>query len=82
MLSDEQLEEVRFFFESDAGKAMFAMLEASCMAEWISASDTAVREECWQRFQVISRLQSVLRDAPAMKRLSQRAQERRLHTTG
>jgi len=79
LLSEEQIEEVRTFFESEAGKAMFATLEASCLATWINASDTTAREECWHMFQVIGQLQSVLRDAPAMKRLSQRAQERRLH---
>jgi len=77
MLSDEQIEEVRTFFASEAARAMFQTLEASCIAEWINGEDTNAREETWRMLQAVVRLLNVLRDAPAMKRLTQRAQERR-----
>jgi len=77
MLSEDQLSEVRSFFESPTGQAMFATMETAIIAEWINASSAEHREECWRMFQALGRLHGTLRDAPAMKRLSERAQERR-----
>ena len=80
-LSDDQLEEVRVFFDSDAAAALFTLLEGGCLADWIAATDTDQREECWRRFQTITQLKVSLRDATAMKRLTERAQGARVYRT-
>jgi hypothetical protein len=74
MLNDEQIEEIRQFCGSPTCVLLFDGIEASIMAKWIIAKTPADREECWQELQACLRLQAALRDAGAMKRLTQRSQ--------
>jgi hypothetical protein len=80
-LSDEHIERVEKFFESDAAEALWTQLEAGVIADWINATEAVDREDLWRRLQVILQLKIFLRDSAAMKRLSERAQERRVFQT-
>jgi hypothetical protein len=81
-LSDEQLEIVRKFMESDAASTLFTQLEANCIAGWIICDDPVDRETAWRDLQAILNLKNSLRDSAAMKRLNERNQEaRRAYTT-
>lgn len=80
MLNEEQLEEIRQFFSGPTGEALFAQLQAGVVAEWMGVQDLAERERCWSDLQAVNRLQATLRDATAMKRLTQRS-VRRVYTT-
>jgi hypothetical protein len=80
MLDDEQIERIRSFFESPTGTAMFEQLKASVIAEWMCSAppELQLREDSFHMLQAILRLEATLRDAPAMKRMTQRNQERRV----
>lgn len=81
-LSDEQLEIIRKFMESDAAGVLFTQLEMSCIAGWIICDDPVDRETAWRELQAILNLKNALRDSAAMKRLNERNQEaRRAYTT-
>lgn len=73
-LTDEQLERVREFFNSDASALLWRQLETKIMADWLLAEDPAKRERCWYEIQAVLQLQATLRDAKANTRLDQRAQ--------
>lgn len=77
MLSDDQIEEVRAFFTSPTGIAVFQQLQATQVASWMTSHDTKEREECWRLLQAVLQLEAALRDAEAMKKLTQRTQDRR-----
>jgi hypothetical protein len=81
MLNDDQIEEVRAFINSPTGEAVFQQMQASTIAQWMCAETPDGREECWRMLQAILALQNTLRDAEAMKRLTQRTQERRVYGT-
>jgi hypothetical protein len=81
MLNEEQLEEVRQFMTSPTAELVFQQLQAGTVVDWILAKDLVDRERCWVDLQALLRLQNTLRDATAMKRLDQRAQERRVYTS-
>ena len=72
--TEEQLERVREFFNSDASAALWRQLEAQIMADWLVSEDPVRRERCWYEMQAVLHLQAKLRDATANTRLSQRAQ--------
>jgi len=76
-LNDEQREQVREFFASDAAKLLFARLEAEVLATWSVAQNATEREQCWFKVQAVLDLQAKLRDAPADKRLTERSQAAR-----
>jgi len=80
-LSDEQLEQIREFMLLDAAEILFTQMEAGVMADWITSDDPVQREDCWRRLQAILQFKNTLRDAAAMKRLTERAQERRVYQT-
>lgn len=81
-LSDEQLEIVRKFVESDAAEVLFNQIEANTIADWVMCEEPVGRETCWRELQAILRLKNTLRDSAAMKRLNERNQERvRAYTT-
>lgn len=73
-LSDEQLEQVREFFTSAAATLLWQQMEAGVMSEWILAEIPDDREKCWFKLQALLVLQATLRDATAMKRMTERAQ--------
>jgi hypothetical protein len=77
VLSDDQIEEVRAFMTSPTGEVVFQQVQATYIAQWMGAGSTNEREECWRMLQATVALHTMLRDAEAMKRLTQRAQERR-----
>jgi hypothetical protein len=81
MLNDEESEEIRQFISSPTAERLFEQLQASVIAEWMLAENLVDRERCWLDLQALQRLQTMLRDAPAMKRLDQRHQGRRVYTT-
>lgn len=81
MLSEEQLEEIRQFFTSPTADLVFQKLQAGTIADWTIAENLVDRERCWLDLQALQRLQTMLRDATAMKRLDQRSQERKVYTT-
>jgi hypothetical protein len=77
MLNEEQIEEVRQFFSSPTAVLIFQQLEQNLATDWMTTSDLAGREQLWQEGQAMARLFAVLRDASAMKKLTQRNQDRR-----
>jgi hypothetical protein len=79
MLDDEQIERIRSFFASPTGIVLFEQLKASVIAEWMCSEppELQLREDSFHTLQAILRLEAMLRDAPAMKRMTQRVQERR-----
>jgi hypothetical protein len=80
-LSDEQLEQIREFMVSAAAELLFTQIESGVMADWITCDDPVGRDNCWRSLQAILQLKNSLRDAAAMKRLTERAQERRTFAT-
>ena len=80
-LSDEQLEQIREFMQLDAAEILFTQMEAGVKDDWEACDQPAGREDCWLRLQAILQLKYFLRDAAAMKRLTERAQERRVYQT-
>jgi hypothetical protein len=80
-LNPDQLEEIRRFIASEAAELLFTQLEAGVIADWINCPDPVDREGHWRELQAILRLKSSLRDSAAMKRLTERAQERRVYQT-
>jgi hypothetical protein len=80
-LSAEQLEQIREFMVGDAAEALFTQIEAGTIADWIICGDPVDRETCWRNLQAILRLKNSLRDAAAMKKLTERSQERRVFQT-
>jgi len=78
-LSAEQLEEIRTFMLSEAAELLFTQMEAGVIADWIGATAPSDREDHWMRLQMILRLKAYLRDAAAMKKLTDRNQERRVY---
>jgi len=80
-LSAEQIQEVRQFFESPTADLLFQHLETGLISDWINGQEVVDREECWCGLQAVLRLKFMLRDAAAMKRLTERAQERRIYAT-
>ena len=79
ILSDEQVETVRRFFMSEAADVLFQHLEQGLVTNWINSQAIEEREECWRTLQALLQLKFSLRDAAAMKTLTQRAQERRVY---
>ena len=79
MLTEEQLKEVRDFYNGAAGQAVFEELEAGLMQDWSTTSDLASRENLWQQLQALRALQSKLQNATANTRLTQR-NERGVYT--
>ena len=53
--------------------------EHGLISDWINGSSADAREEAWRQMQVVLHLKFTLRDAAAMKRLTTRAQERRVY---
>jgi hypothetical protein len=85
VLNDEQLDEIRTFCESPTAMVLFALLRGGVIADWTTAKSTLDREDSWRMYQAIERLEAMLRDAPAMKRLNEKAQAGRVYrstTTG
>ena len=80
-LSAEHIEEIRSFMAGDAAEILFTQIEAGVMADWITCDDPVGRDNCWRSLQAILHLKNSLRDAAAMKRLTERAQERRVYQT-
>lgn len=76
MPTEEQLKEIHEFYNGDASKTLFLFMEAMLMQDWSTTTDLASREDLWQQVRALRALQASLRDATAMKRLTQRAQER------
>ena len=73
MLTEDQLREIRDFYNSAAGQAVFNELETGLMQDWSTTTDLASREQLWNDMQALRRLQAGLRDATANMRLTQRA---------
>jgi hypothetical protein len=73
-LSDDELQYIKEFFQSPTGTALFETMQAGLIARWINTQDFTSRELIWGDLQAVLRLQVTLRDAPAMKRLTQRSQ--------
>jgi hypothetical protein len=80
-LSSEQIEEIRAFCLSPAAELLFEQLESGAVADWINCPEPVGRETHWHIVQAILRLKAQLRDSAAMKRLSDRIQERRTYAT-
>jgi len=78
-LDGEQIEFIREFFTSPVAEQLFAQLEGGVVNDWVNCQDAAEREHLWRMLQVILLLKFTLRDAAAMKRLTERAQERRIY---
>lgn len=78
-LSGEQLEEIRTFMLSEAAELLFTTMEHGVISDWINCADAANRDECWRTLQSILHLKFSLRDAAAMKKLTDRNQERRVY---
>ena len=79
-LTEEQLKEIRDFYNGAASQALFEELESGLMTDWATTTDLASREQLWQDVQALRRLQAGLRDATAMKRMTRRNQERGVYT--
>jgi hypothetical protein len=62
-----------------AADLLFTNLENGVISDWVNSGDSTAREELWRLLQVILQLKVTLRDAAAMKRLTERAQERRIY---
>jgi len=73
MLTEDQLREIRDFYNSAAGQAVFNELETGLMQDWSTTTDLASREHLWQQLQALRALQAGLRDATANMSLTQRA---------
>jgi len=80
-LTDQQIEQCLDFFRSDTASVLFQQIEAGTMADWLTCETPVGREAHWHEMQAILRLQASLRDAAAMKRLTERAQAQRAATT-
>ena len=79
-ISEEQLREIHNFYSSAASQALFDEMEAGLMRDWSITTDLVSREQLWTDMQALRRLQVGLRDATAMKRMTQRAQAGRVYT--
>ena len=80
-LSAEHLETIREFMLSEAAELVFGMMEAGIINDWVNCHDPAERETCWRNLQAVLLLKFYLRDAAAMKRLTERTQERRIYSS-
>jgi hypothetical protein len=80
-LSDDQLEQIREFMLLDAAEILFTQMEAGVIADWITCEDPVARDNCWRSLQAILQLKNSLRDAAPNKKLTERAQERRVYQT-
>jgi len=78
-LDGEQIEYVREFFSSQTAELLFGQLEGGVINDWANCQDANERENLWRMLQAILLLKFSLRDAAAMKRLTERAQERRIY---
>ena len=74
-LTDEQLQFIREFFNSETGKLMFRRMEDGLVQDWKITQDSASREFIWLDYQALQRLRILLRDATADKRLTMRYQQ-------
>ena len=79
VLNAEQIEQIREFMHSEAADLLFTSLESGAVSDWINCTEPVGREECWRSLQAILQLKFALRDSAAMKRLTERAQERRIY---
>jgi len=77
MLTDEQVFEVNQFFNGEAWAVLFARIQSHCIHGWLDSSSTEEREERWREMQAVMTLHAALRDAPGIKELDQRNQQRR-----
>jgi hypothetical protein len=73
-LSDDELQYIREFFQSPTAEALFAEMQDGLVNDWINTQDLTSRELIWSDLQALLRLKVSLRDAPAMKRLTQHTQ--------
>jgi len=79
-LTEEDIHTVRDFFTSGAAERLFTAMEHGIMTDWVNADNPVLREECWHRLQSILQLKFELRDAAAMKKLTERSvQGRRVY---
>ena len=77
MLSDEQVYEVNEFFNGEAWTLLFAKIQSDCIHKWLQSNDPEDREECWRRMQTVMTLHETLKNAPGIKELDLRNQQRR-----
>ena len=75
-LTEDQLKEIREFYNGAASQALFEEMEAGLMKDWATTIDLASREQLWNKVQALRHLQTELRDATGKRRMTQRAQER------
>lgn len=75
LLSEEQLAEVRLFFEG-TGKTFFDHLTAGIVSAWMAETDAAAREHLWQRLQAVQHLEAAIRDSHAVNEMNRRMKER------
>jgi len=80
-LTAEQIEIVREFFTSEVADQLFQAMEHGLIGDWINATEIEDREHAWHMVQAVLQLKFSLRDAAAMKKLTERAQERRVYQT-
>jgi len=77
MLTDDQIFEINEFYRGDAWRAVGKHLESLFFQQWTHSADPVEREELWRRMQALRTLQAALSDAPRLKQMDQRNQERR-----
>ena len=77
MLTDEQVFEVNEFFNGEAWRMLFAKIQSHCIHKWLQSKDPEDREECWRQMQAVMTLHEALQDAPGLKELDLRNQQRR-----
>jgi len=76
-LTAEQIEVVRKFYTSEAAEALFTTMEHNLITDWINQPDSGEREKLWHQVQAVLELKFSLRDAAAMKKLTERDQKLR-----